>query len=375
MPDSARAEEAVATGPLGTLSHDELGVIVDGLADPLQPVVAVALSSTCLGLRTPLRAALEVLKEQHKLAVVLCSKVGWSCAQLSAAVAVNWSRQGLTPDDMWILGMLMRTNALLRLEELVLYGNGFGSLGVLALCYKLHRSSAPSLRLLNLMQNNIADVGAEAFASALRRGAMPNLDTLFLNCNAIGNRSLVVLAAPLRKLPRLFRLGLSNNKFGDEGMASLFASLKQDDFSMLECLALSWNNITNTGLSTLATAIRARGLPALSPEWLQLVGFSPDPYNPASASSIQAVFNELELAKRIDLKAIHHGQATHFKLRGHTPLLKLIHAFCAREGVATSALGFTYKGNTIEGYQTPLDLGMVSGDEIAVTSLLADEDQ
>jgi len=41
-------------------------VIFDGLADPLQPVVAVALSSTCLGLRTPLRAALEVLKKRQK---------------------------------------------------------------------------------------------------------------------------------------------------------------------------------------------------------------------------------------------------------------------------------------------------------------------
>ena len=28
----ARLTEAVATGPLGALSHDELGVIVDGLA-------------------------------------------------------------------------------------------------------------------------------------------------------------------------------------------------------------------------------------------------------------------------------------------------------------------------------------------------------
>ena len=56
------------------LSHDELGVIVDGLADPLQPVVAVALSSTCLGLRTPLQAALEVLKERHARAVALCSR-------------------------------------------------------------------------------------------------------------------------------------------------------------------------------------------------------------------------------------------------------------------------------------------------------------
>ena len=39
----ARITEAVATGPLGALSHDELGVIVDGLADPLKPVVADAL--------------------------------------------------------------------------------------------------------------------------------------------------------------------------------------------------------------------------------------------------------------------------------------------------------------------------------------------
>ena len=31
----ARRTEAVATGPLGALSHDELGVIVDGLVDPL----------------------------------------------------------------------------------------------------------------------------------------------------------------------------------------------------------------------------------------------------------------------------------------------------------------------------------------------------
>ena len=65
---------AVATGPLGALSHDELGVIFDGLADPLQPDVAVAFSSTCRGLRTPLQAALEVLQERHARAVALCRK-------------------------------------------------------------------------------------------------------------------------------------------------------------------------------------------------------------------------------------------------------------------------------------------------------------
>ena len=77
----ARTAEAVATGPLGALSHDELGVIFDGLSDPLQPVVAVAFSSTCLGLRTPLRAALEVLRQQHEKAKALCHKVAWGLLQ------------------------------------------------------------------------------------------------------------------------------------------------------------------------------------------------------------------------------------------------------------------------------------------------------
>ena len=61
------------------LSHDELGVIFDGLANPLQPVIAVAFSSTCLGLRTPLQAAIEVLMGRHARAVVLCRKVGTTC--------------------------------------------------------------------------------------------------------------------------------------------------------------------------------------------------------------------------------------------------------------------------------------------------------
>ena len=86
---AARLTEAVATGPLGALSHDELGVVFDGLADPLQPVVAVALSSTCLGLRTPLRAALEVLKEQNESAAALCRKVGMRWVDLREAKSLD----------------------------------------------------------------------------------------------------------------------------------------------------------------------------------------------------------------------------------------------------------------------------------------------
>ena len=49
---------AVATGPLGALSHDEVGVVFEALATPLAPHVAVALASTCHGLRVPTVAAL-----------------------------------------------------------------------------------------------------------------------------------------------------------------------------------------------------------------------------------------------------------------------------------------------------------------------------
>ena len=122
----ARLTEAVATGPLGALSHDELGVIVDGLADPLQPVVAVALSSTCLGLRTPLQAALQVLKERHERAVALCRKVRLSCADMCVAYELDSHDKGLTATDMATLGMILRTNGRPRLQILALDGNGLG---------------------------------------------------------------------------------------------------------------------------------------------------------------------------------------------------------------------------------------------------------
>ena len=163
----ARLTEAVATGPLGALSHDELGVIVDGLADPLQPVVAVALSSTCLGLRTPLQAALEVLKERHARAVALCRKLGMSCAELRVAEELGWYSKGLTADDMATLAMILMTNGLPRLQELYLMGNSLGNAGMQALCEGLGHGAVTSLQTLYLGMNNIGPAGAEALAAAL----------------------------------------------------------------------------------------------------------------------------------------------------------------------------------------------------------------
>ena len=272
------------------LSHDELGVVFDGLADPLQPVVAVALSSTCLGLRTPLQAALEVLKERHERAVALCRKLSCkSCAELRSAEELYWSSR-LVADDFATLGMILRTNGLPGMQELHLSDNDSGNAGVQALFDGLGRGAAPSLRVLGLADNKFGPAGAEALAAALGRGAMPNLTTLFLYQNSIGKQGMAALAAPMRKLPALSQLFLSHCEIGDEGVASLVDNLGKDDFKALEELWLSNNKITDAGMAKLLAAVEAGGLPKLVNHPYLLNN------NPASAVAVKAVHEAL--AKR-----------------------------------------------------------------------------
>jgi len=271
----ARITEAVATGPLGALSHDELGVIVDGLADPLQPVVAVAFSSTCLGLRTPLRAALEVLQQQHEKAKALCHKMktSWknehgqyqpcSCAWLRDSEIVIWYDK-LNTKDMVTLGIIMRMNGLPKLQKLFLCHNGFADTGMHVLCESLCIGAAPSLRVLVLQDNKFGPAGAEALAAALGRGAMPKLVGLGLINNPIGNQGVAALAAPLRELPALKTLSLSGCKIGDEGVASLVDNLGKDDFKALERLELDETNLTDKTCTTLAAALNEGAMPKLT---------------------------------------------------------------------------------------------------------------
>ena len=284
----ARVTAAVATGPLGALSHDELGVIFDGLADPLEPAVAVAFSSTCLGLRTPLRAALEVLKERHARAVALSRKFEMSCAQLRVARVVA-TVEHLTADDMATLGMILRTNGLPEMHLLLPGNGGFGDAGMQALCEGLCRGAAPSLDDLRLGANNFGLAGAEAFAAVLRRGALPKIHTLDLGDNPLGNQGLSALAELLRKMPALKMLHLNNCEIDDQGLASLFANLGKDDFKILELLDLDSNELTVKSCRTLVSVINEGGLPALE----DLFVFPDD--NPASEEHAgqTAVFDAL----------------------------------------------------------------------------------
>ena len=292
-------EPAVATGPLGALSHDELGVIVDGLADPLQPVVAVALSSTCLGLRTPLCAALELLKERHERAVALCRKMHrpdepCSCALLRDANRLDWRGGGCTTDDMTTLGMILRANGLPQLEQLNLAGNYIGDAGMQAICDGIGRGAAPSLRWFALRANEFGPVGAEALAAALFRGAMPNLEMLLPIGNPIGNQGIAALTASLRKMPKLWLLRLESCEIGDEGVASLFANLGKDDFKALQELYLDFNEVSHKSCRTLVSVINEGGLPAF--EEVEFVVVDDNP-----ADAVRA--GEIEMAVRDALKA------------------------------------------------------------------------
>ena len=260
---AARITDAVATGPLGALSHDELGVIFDGLANPLQPAVSVALSSTCLGLRTPLRAVLQVLKEQHARVAWLCARLQVSCRELREAKGLMMGNLGLDLEEIEALGMILRSNGLPSLELWDLSDNCFRDADLQLLCASLCPGALPSLRELSLNCNKLGPRAASELAAALRRGAMPNLVKLFIGDNPILDEGMTALAPQLSKLPRLEKLFMWGCVVGDEGVASLCAERGENDFKKLTHLDLDHNDVGDMGCATLASALKAGVMPKL----------------------------------------------------------------------------------------------------------------
>ena len=76
---------------------------------------------------------------------------------------------------------------------------------------------------------------------------------------------MTALAAPLRKLPALKVLSLFGCEIGNEGVASLMADLRKDEFKALEELYLYGNPIGDASVDLLVVAIQGGGLPQLKP--------------------------------------------------------------------------------------------------------------
>ena len=277
---TALSEDPCSRCHLLALSHDELGVIFEGLADPLQPELAVVFSSTCKGLRTPLWAALEELEGQHQDAKELCchvpdydaesgTRLPMSCARLADAEELICILDELPVEAMSTLSMILRTNGLPKLQELDLADHQFSDARAQPLFEGLCPGSLPSLQSFNICGNNIGPAGAEALAAALRRGAMPKLEGLTLGCNPIGHQGVAALAAPLRKMPALSQLLLNDCEIGDEGVVSLVDNLGKDDFKALVGLDLEANLLTDKGCATLVDAIKAGSFPSLDEVFLR----------------------------------------------------------------------------------------------------------
>ena len=71
---AAPSAAAAAAFLLTHLSDDEIEVVFGALAESLAPHVAVALASTCHGLRAPTAAALVELRRRHEAVKALCAK-------------------------------------------------------------------------------------------------------------------------------------------------------------------------------------------------------------------------------------------------------------------------------------------------------------
>jgi len=260
--------------------------IFDCIADTLLPADAVALSSTCKGLRTTLKAALEVLQQRHLKAKWLCpaflAPAAWStrrgrmpvtsCKALRDAPDLEYFVDGLHPPDetsMAVLAMILRTSGLPRLQYLEFpYPIKMDRPSpyrfcLPTLCEDLAHGTFPALHTLQLYGHSFGRDGAVALALALGRGAMPKLVYLHIGANDIGNQGVAALAVPLRRLPVLADLRLDENGIGDEGVTSLVDNLGKDDFKALQKLHLEGNEVTDVGCARLVSVIKAGALPSI----------------------------------------------------------------------------------------------------------------
>ena len=274
---------------LAALSGDEQLVIFSRLCNPHGPGVAVAFGSASSELWTLTKAPRQQLQADHKAAAALGRKAGKrSCKELRAAKRVDWSHRGLSSDDLGLLGTL--GSVLPALEELRLNEPAAGPDGVQRLAEKLGAGALPAVVVLQLMSTHVSEAGASVLAAALGRGALPRLEHLYLARTAIGDAGLVALAPALRRLPALVVLSLSENPFGDEGLAAVVAPAAAAGapppptgvLTKLKELYLGRTRITDAGCAAFAAVLESGTLPAL--KRLYLGGI------PASGSAKSAVY-------------------------------------------------------------------------------------
>ncbi|CAE7748401.1 Nlrc3 [Symbiodinium sp. KB8] len=199
---------------------------------------------------TRLQAAQAADVSPHELAGALAS--------LSQLRELHLSSLQLGDARMQEIAEMFSLGTFPHLQRLYLAHNSLGAAGATAL--------AKALRVLNLPENAIRSAGTEALAGALISGATPLLEQLVLAGNGIGTIGARAIATALKQLPRLQDLHLARNALGSQGAVAISRALKLDHAPALEWLSLTENAIGDMGLQALSASV-AR-MPRL--EWLDL---------------------------------------------------------------------------------------------------------
>ena len=103
-------------------------------------------------------------------------------------------------------------------------------------------------------------------AAPLRRGAFPALKYLTFSDGDIGDECVVVLANALLNATetRLWEVNLNRVGMGDAGVVALASVVSQGHFEELKYFCFGRNSdVTDQGMTALARAIDAQGLPML----------------------------------------------------------------------------------------------------------------
>ena len=277
-------------------------MILEKLADPLAPHGAVALASTCSGLRATTTAALAELRGRREAVLVLCDKErrGAHRTAVRDAKELFWNYTDLTSADTAAF-VSMVEGGMLRLATLDLGNNPLiGDEGVQTLARGLRGRSLPSLHELALDETGMGDKGAVALAGALCSDSLFSLKNLFLNRNKIGDAGLVALAAPLRKHSALDMLVLNDNNIGDEGATTLVAP-GEGVLPKLRFLHVSSNKLGTLAFASIVAALDSGMMP--------LLGFSCVPGTLALDVSLNLAATEkarVALGRACQRRNLHH---------------------------------------------------------------------
>ena len=302
-------ENLVGMSQLCSLDDDALGIISDGLCNPLEPDILMSFSSASHGLWAPTQPVRQQLRADHEAAAALCRKAGMrSCKELREAKMIHWHGYYFTAADLVTLGSLVSVLPVLNMLSLAdipasCYHAPSHPLaptvhdGVQRLAERLDVGTLPALTALTLSVMHVGDTGASALAAALGRGALPRLRNLSLMGSALGNAGLVALAPALRQLPGLEAIDLGGNPVGDEGISALLAPPLAASapppptvgLAKLKVLILENIQITDAGCAALASVIDNGALPALEQLGLQ----QEEPWTAASPAAVDAVLQVL----------------------------------------------------------------------------------